>query len=340
MSAVCWLTIVVGPSFEAVQSWYRRASAARSFLRWAGGKWYALPQFSHLIPPFSGRYIEPMLGSGAVFFHLARERAGTMEAWLGDINRQLIDCFVAVRDTPEEMADQLEELAGEYFASSDRDSLYYRYREEYNQSLPKPEPALFLFLNRTCWNGLYRVNASGGFNVPHGGTKPPSFPSRDDLLNSSAALSQARLRNFDWQSTISQARPGDFVYLDPPYYSDTVRDSAKYSRDDFGLESHIRVAKAVKSLSDRGIDFILSNSGEPEMIDLYRGLDLTVRRIDVRRSISSDVSTRRNRAPELIVRPQHSPDEYQLELGNHVDIDAETPDSDVKILDDLGAIRF
>lgn len=325
-------------TFHAFQAWLRQASQARPFLRWAGGKWYALPQFAHLIPPFTGRYFEPMLGSGAVFFHLARARAGIMEAWLGDTNRQLIDCFAAVRDEPELLAERLHHIVQEYNDADDRASVYYRYREHYNATLPRPDPAVFLFLNRTCWNGLYRVNAAGEFNVPHGGSKPPSFPDLEDLLNASAALAQARLRNVDWRTLISQAREGDFIYFDPPYYSDFLNDSAKYSKSAFGLADHERLAHTLKRLSDRGVDFILSNSAEPQMVQIYERLGLIVQRIDVRRSISSDIRGRAIKAPELIVRPSFATVPLQLNLAGE-DQEGAGPAAKVTELD-VGAIRF
>jgi DNA adenine methylase len=296
-------------SREILEAWYNRVRSARPFIRWAGGKQYFLFQFAERIPAFPGAYIEPFLGSGSVFFKMMSARPRLVESRLGDTNKQLIQCFIAVRDEPEKVHQRLELLQHGYAAATEKPEFYYEQRDIYNALLPKPDPALFIFLNRTCWNALYRVNLEGRFNVPYGAPKSDVvIPSLDELRNASAALQQASLRVTTWQNTIAFARPGDFVFLDPPYYSELIieerekRRTGKYHRRGFGLRDHHALARALADLGRRGIDFMLTNSAEPEMVDLYRSRDLQVQVIHMPRAINSK-GDRRTPVAELLVTP-------------------------------------
>lgn len=283
--------------------WYERVAAARPFLRWVGGKQAFLARLGSLLPPVAGTYYEPFLGSGAVFFHLQRVHGRPLEAVLGDSNLQLIQTFDAVRGDPERVYGALSVLQGEYSAAEDKAEFFYRIREAYNEELPAADPAKFIFLNRTCWNGLYRVNQLGRFNVPYGRPKRERvIPELEELENAGAALIRAKLRASSWENTIAKARPGDFVFLDPPYYSDIERDDRKYRARNFTLANHERLAERLRNLADRGIDFILTNSAESVMLDLYASHDLSVRIVDMPRSISTKVKERVS-APELVVTP-------------------------------------
>jgi DNA adenine methylase len=301
------------PSREMLEAWYARVRQAKPFLRWAGGKHYFLYQFAERIPPFSGAYIEPFLGSGSVFFKVMGSQSRPAEARLGDTNSQLIQCFLAVRDEPEQINERLQQLQHGYLAATDRSEFYYEQRNIYNATLPKPDPALFIFLNRTCWNGLYRVNLAGRFNVPYGAPKSEIVvPSVDELLNAAAALTQASLRTTTWQNTLAFAEPGDFVFLDPPYYSEIMleerekRRSGKYHKRGFDLRDHHEVAESLAQLARRRIDFMLTNSAEPEMVELYRSHNFQVAVIQAPRSINSKTD-RRSSISELLVTPPDAP---------------------------------
>lgn len=288
--------------------WRSRVRMAKPFLKWAGGKRYFLYHFSRQIPEFRGSYFEPFLGSGAVFFRLAARRDGLAQARLGDTNNQLIRCFTSVRDEVDAVVDRLEQLQLAYSAREDKAAFYYEQRDLYNATLPKPDSALFIFLNRTCWNGLFRVNQAGRFNVPFGAPKSDSVtPTPDELLNASAALATASIRATTWENTVALARPGDFVFLDPPYFSelliDTPTRASKYARRAFSMSSHRELARAVRQLASRGVDFMLTNSAEPEMVRLYEGMDLQVEVIHSPRAINSRAE-RRGAVAELLVTPK------------------------------------
>jgi DNA adenine methylase len=215
---------------------------------------------------------------------------------------QLVRCFLEVRDDPERVHERLQILWAGHEAARRKDEFYYECRDTYNRALPKSDAALFIFLNRSCWNGLYRVNKKGEFNVPYGQPKSDlQLPTREELLNSSAALTTAHIRATTWQNTVALAEPGDFVFLDPPYYSEVISGrSDKYGKKGFGLESHRRLASEVRSLRQRGVDFVLTNSGEREMIELYRSHGLSVEVVQVPRPINSKPNQRAP-VPELVV---------------------------------------
>lgn len=294
-----------------MDDWYERVAAARPFLRWVGGKQAFLARLGSLLPPVAGTYYEPFLGSGAVFFHLQRVHGRPLEAVLGDSNLQLIQTFDAVRADPEKVYDALTRLQTEYSAAEDKSVFFYRIRDAYNEELPATDPAKFIFLNRTCWNGLYRVNQLGRFNVPYGRPKRERvIPELEELKNAGAALIRAKLRASSWENTIAKAKPGDFVFLDPPYYSDIEREDRKYRARSFTLSNHERLAERLRNLADRGIDFILTNSAERVMLDLYASHNLSVSIVDMPRSISTKVKERVS-APELVVTPMVSSEGLQ-----------------------------
>lgn len=287
---------------SAIPLWMDSLSRAKPFLRWAGGKQQFLFRHAAMLPSFTGTYFEPFLGAGSVFFHLTRREDRPFASRLGDVNRHLVQTFIDLREDPESVYEQLVVLQAGYEAARDKAEFYYQVREIHNLRHPKTKAADFIFLNRTCWNGLYRVNRQGKFNVPYGAPKSNVvIPDRQTLINASAALANAKIRCTSWQSTIALAEPGDFVFLDPPYYSDVVRGDSKYQvKDRFGLREHEELAKALQGLAVRGIDFLLTNSAETEMVNLYRDHGLRVEFTMIPRAISSRVDQRAS-APEIIV---------------------------------------
>jgi len=288
-----------------LDEWHDRASAASPFVKWAGGKRLFLTRFGEKVPVPQGQYIEPFLGSGAVFFHVCRRAGQPVPARLGDANSALVETYLQVREDPDRVWDTLHTLIAGFKAAEDRRAFYERTREHYNCLLPRVDGGHFIFLNRTCWNGLYRVNQRGEFNVPLGKvaeSRHLRFPSGDDLVNAAVALSEAKLRATSWEHTVSLAEPGDFVFLDPPYFSDWVRDDLKYSAKIFGPAEHAKLADEAVRLARRGIAFLLTNSAEREMIELYesRGLATTV--VGVPRAINSNIGAR-GAVRELLVTP-------------------------------------
>lgn len=292
---------------RSIEDWFVRSQRAKPFLRWAGGKTRFLQAHADLFPRFSGNYLEPFLGAGAVFFHFARTQQRPFVARLGDVNLHLIRAYVEVRADPDAIYERLVSLQAGYSAATDKAAFYYEIRDSHNARHPRPDTAAFIFLNRTCWNGLWRVNQEGKFNVPYGAPKTETvIPSLDDLRNVSSALSLARLRCTSWENTLALAEPHDFVFLDPPYYSDLIipdrGHQPKYSADGFTLRSHHKLAEAMRSLERRGVQFVLTNSAEPEMRELYERYGFNARVVSIPRAINSKIDERQG-VPELVVTP-------------------------------------
>lgn len=297
------------PSRSMLEAWYARLRDAKPFLRWAGGKQSFLFRYADRIPSFSGSYLEPFLGSGAVFFYLTRKAGQPKRARLGDVNKHLVRTFLAIRDHPDAVYKNLVTLQAEYSRARDKGEFYYKVRERHNALHPRTDPAVFIFLNRTCWNGLYRVNQFGKFNVPYGAPKREQvIPDMEDILNASAALTQSEVRATTWQNTIALAQPGDFVFLDPPYYSDMTQEEIKpkYQTRPFTLKHHEELASALAQLAARGVGFLLTNSGEPKMAQLYARHGLRTELVALPRAINSKPD-QRTEVPELIVTPATDP---------------------------------
>lgn len=267
--------------------------SARPFLKWAGGKQRFLQQYASRLPRIQGRYIEPFLGGGSVFFHYNRIEERPFLSRLGDMNRALIRTYEAVRDDPDAVHAQLTALQAGYDAAHDKAAYYYDVRADFVGRQPRPDPGRFIFINRTCWNGLWRVNAKGQFNVPYGAPKSGTvIPSLLELRSAASALQASSLRITSWENLLPFAERGDFVFLDPPYLSDLVTMHDKYNARQFGRSDHERLADEVAHLAKRGVDFVLTNSGGPDSVELYRSRGLDVVTLRIPRAINSRTGER------------------------------------------------
>jgi DNA adenine methylase len=260
------------------------------FVKWAGGKRQLLPQLVALRPPRFARYVEPFLGGGALYFALSPARA-----LLGDLNGELIDAFRAVRDDVEGVMAALDRH------HYDREH-YYAVRRQRPEDLPPAERAArFIFLNKTGYNGLYRVNRQGAFNVPFGRYRtPPRLYDPLNLRAAAALLAGAELVHGGYHETLASAGAGDFVYLDPPYQPVSASANfTRYTRHGFGAADQQQLAEEFRRLSALGAFVLLSNSDTPLVRELYQGFSI----IEVRanRLINSD---RRGRTgiTELVIR--------------------------------------
>ncbi|MCY4392548.1 MAG: DNA adenine methylase [Chloroflexi bacterium] len=273
---------------------------AKPFLKWAGGKGKLAPLIIERAPKRIARYHEPFLGGGAVFFSL--QEAGLVgEASLADSNADLMATYTAVRDDVGGVIAALGELSEEYLSreSSQRGLYYYEVRNQRRLRRPDRKAARLLFLNKTCYNGLYRVNSKGHFNVPHGRYVRPTILDSERLREASASLAGAELRAEDFATACARAQPGDFVYLDPPYQPLSATSAfTKYTGADFGFADQQRLRDAFDDLTARGVPALLSNSSHPDIEELYREYEID--RVPMGRAINSNG---RGRAPidELLV---------------------------------------
>lgn len=274
---------------------------ARPFLKWAGGKGKLASRILADAPRSFARYHEPFLGAGAVFFAFEAAHPA-MPATLSDANVELIATFTAVRDRTDDVACRLAGLAERYRAADHetRAALYYAVRSE--SPTDAVEAAVrFIFLNKTCYNGLYRVNSRGGFNVPHGRYVRPRIVEPEALHEAAKALAKADLRVRDFDGACATAMPGDFVYLDPPYQPlSRTANFTGYTSADFGPADQERLRDAFDRLTQRRVAAILSNSDHPTIRDLYEGRGYSIEVVAMSRAINSRATARKPIAELLI----------------------------------------
>jgi len=274
---------------------------AGPFLKWAGGKARLAPHILERAPARFGRYHEPFLGGAAVFFAFAG--AGRAPAArLSDANAALIACYRAVRDEPGTVADRLAPMAEAYLAlePGERAACYYAVRAS-APGVPAEAAARLIFLNRTGYNGLYRENRKGDFNVPHGRYVKPRILDREVLMAAAKALRGVTLCAADFEHACAAAGAGDFVYLDPPYQplSATSRFTA-YTRGEFDLAAQERLRDAFEAMTRRGVAALLSNSDHARIRDLYGERGFGFETVMMSRAINS-VGSGRTPIPELLI---------------------------------------
>ena len=263
---------------------------AQPFIKWVGGKAQLLAQFDQFLPARLDRYFEPFIGGGAVFFHL-KHRFPQMRALLRDINPELINVYLAVRDFPHELMRRLDTHLTRFRA--DRVNYFYIVRAQHH--LPAGDiverAARMIFLNKTCFNGLWRVNARGEFNVPIGSQTNPNLYNEENILAASLAIQGVHLAVQDFRDTLNQTRCGDFAYLDPPYVpiSETANFTS-YTKEDFGAEEQRELAALFADAARRGVRLMLSNSDTPFVRNLYH--EFEIHTVQARRAINCDGSKR------------------------------------------------
>ena len=264
------------------------------FLKWVGGKTQLLPDLLSYVPTRFNTYIEPFVGGGALFFALQPAKAV-----LSDSNPELINCYTVVRDRVEDLIS----ILNGYSYSED---FYYRLRTE----VPEDSilrAARLIYLNRTCYNGLYRVNKQGQFNVPFGRYSNPLICDAERLRAASHALRNAELRCADYRDTLQMfASSGDFVYIDPPYHPvSQYSDFKRYTAEFFYAEDQRQLARRVKELAMQGCSVLVSNSYCDFILNIYQGCEIV--EVSARRNINKDPQKRGEVKEVLIVCGHYSP---------------------------------
>lgn len=264
---------------------------ARPFLKWAGGKRQLLPHIWKHIPGSFGRYFEPFLGGGAVFFEL---QPG--DAVLADSNVRLIKTYRAVRDNVEAVIALLEKCPYDAAFYKEMLSLKVDTFDDVRTA------SWFIYMNKTGYNGLYRVNKSGKFNVPFGKLKNPTICDAANLRACAAALKGVELQHVDFAVTLQDARKGDFVYIDPPYIplSETSSFTA-YQAGGFSMDDQMRLCALAEDLVDQGVHVLLSGSFAKETIELYDTPRFELHEVPARRNINNQGDGRGEIAELLIV---------------------------------------
>ncbi len=282
---------------------------ARPFLKWAGGKGQLLGVIGENLPAAFNTYIEPFAGSGAVMFDILNRR-NVGHVIINDINADLVNTYIVIRDNCEELIEVLTGLQERYLAADEenRGICFYEIRDLYNQRDAGNilQAGYFIFLNRTCFNGLYRVNARNLFNVPHGKYRNPKICDAENLRAVSEALRDVDVRNADYELLRNDVVEGCFVYLDPPYkpISDTSAFTS-YIAGGFGDDEQIRLKHFCDFINEQGAFFMLSNS-DPTFVDaenlffddLYA--DYHIRRVAAKRAINAN-GNNRGEVNELLI---------------------------------------
>ncbi|MFY9300064.1 MAG: DNA adenine methylase [Candidatus Nitrosotenuis sp.] len=271
----------------------------KPFVKWAGGKRQLIDVISENVPQEFGCYLEPFLGGGAVLFHLLQKNP-QMRCRVSDLNSDLVLAYVTIRDRVEELIQSLQNHAKNYHKNPD--SYYYDVR----QNEPKNQiekVSRLLFLNRTCFNGLYRVNSRGKFNVPLGRYSNPNIVNEENLLAVSHVLQSKRIQIScrDFAAVLQDAKKGDFVYFDPPYQPvSRTANFTSYTNKDFGYKDLKKLVAVSEKLADRGCKVLHSNSNTKEVQSLF-SKDWEIVEISANRAINSD-STKRTGQTELLIK--------------------------------------
>lgn len=268
-----------------------KETCPRPFLKWAGGKSRLIPQYQPYLPKNYQTYYEPFLGGGALFFHLRPKKAV-----LTDINFELITTYCCVRDRVEELIALLQEHKSKH----NRDYYYTVRGQTVDDELE--QAARFIYLNKTCYNGLYRVNSQGKFNVPLGKYINPNICQADLLRAASAVLSTSDIKQADFTQVLNYATSSDdFVFFDPPYYPiSSTSYFTGYSQNSFGEKDQELLRNTCAELASRGVKVAVCNSDSEFIKKLYQEIDFNIYSIEAARSINSNTK-RRGAIQELLI---------------------------------------
>jgi DNA adenine methylase len=298
---------------------------AKPFLKWAGGKTQLINDIEKALPKDITKnkftYIEPFIGSGAVLFWMLNNFPNLKKAVINDINEDLINTYKTIASRPKELISILETFQQEYHGMEGREEAkkeyYYQKRDLYNNRKEEEsgQAALFIFLNRTCFNGLYRVNRKNEYNVPMGSYKRPTICDKENILAVNQALQKVEILCGDYEETLNYADNNTLFYFDPPYKPLNETSSFNsYAKDEFNDAEQIRLRDFCHKLNAMNHTWILSNSdvkGKDENDSFFDELysDFNIQRVDARRSINAKPE-KRGTLKELLITNQSTSQEY------------------------------
>jgi DNA adenine methylase len=264
-----------------------------SFVKWAGGKKQLLEQFKPFFPTKIERYFDAFVGGGAVAFYIIKNY-NPKEIFLSDINGELINTFNVIKEDVDNLIIELKELKNNHSKEE-----FYKIRAKDPEELtPLQRATRFIYLNKTCFNGLYRVNSSGKFNVPIGSYKNPLICPEEDLREISILLKNAKIEIKQFYDISKEIRQGDFVYFDPPYYPLNKSSFTTYTKDNFLDKEQIKLKELFVELDKKGAKVMLSNSDAAFVKNLYK--DYNIHFVKANRMINCD-ATKRGKINEIVV---------------------------------------
>ncbi|HEY0980201.1 MAG TPA: DNA adenine methylase [Candidatus Paceibacterota bacterium] len=270
----------------------------KPFLKWVGGKGQLLEQFENIYPKKFNTYYEPFIGGGAVFFSINPKKGV-----INDINQTLVNTYKNIKNQPEKLIRSLKKIEKDFIAKNedDRKEYYYLIRDKYNRLSSEDfnRSVYFLFLNKTAFNGVYRENSKGGFNVPIGSYKNPKIVDEENILAISNTLKNTKITCSSFVDAVKNAKSGDFVYFDPPYYPlSKTSQFTSYSKDSFSEEDQIKLRDLFVQLDKKGVYVMLSNSSASFIKKIYAGY--TQIPVYANRMINSK-SDRRGKISEVVI---------------------------------------
>ncbi len=269
-----------------------------TLVKWAGGKKQLLLQFKSLLPNKIERYIEPFVGGGAVAFYILTNHPEVKEVILSDVNEELINTYIQVKNNVENLIIKLREHKTHHNKNGKDYYLTIRSTKPLDLT-PLARAARFIYLNKTCFNGIYRVNKSGEFNVPMGRYKNPRICDEKSLRKISTLLKKAKLKIRHFQDVSQWTKRGDFIYLDPPYYPLNETSFTTYTKDNFLKRDHEKLKEVFEKLHNRGCNVMLSNSDTKFIKELYSTYNQET--VNATRMINCDAS-KRGKINELVIR--------------------------------------
>jgi DNA adenine methylase len=267
----------------------------KPIIKWVGGKTQLLGHIHELMPPKWNKYFEPFCGGAALLLNLAPEKA-----FANDINPELINLYLQIREQVEDVINFLKHLDAAHESATDPKEFYYSVREGFNKNLNTNTPeqaARLIYLNKHCFNGLYRVNSKGYFNVPFNGKLTGSSFDEGHLRAVSKQIHSVEFSLGDFEQSLVNAESEDFVFFDSPYAALTPTSFTDYTKEGFSYDDHVRLAKVFRELSNKGVYCMLTNHDTELIRDLYK--DYNIREVDVSRSINSKGNNRKGK--ELII---------------------------------------
>ena len=272
----------------------------KPFVKWAGGKRQLIPILNQNLPESFGTYYEPFLGGGALLFHILTDKNG-QKCSISDLNSDLVLAYTTIRDRIDSLIASLKNHEKNYQKNSE--SYYYSIRESNPRSAIEKTSRL-IFLNRTCFNGLYRVNSKGKFNVPLGKYSNPNIVNEENLRAVSHILQSSRIsiKCRDFEAVLRDAKKGDLIYFDPPYQPvSATANFTSYTNKDFTYDDLTRLAELCLKLDSRGCNVLLSNSDSKEVAEVFAKNTWKITRIEANRSINSN-SKKRTGHFELLIK--------------------------------------
>lgn len=307
---------ILGKDIKRITLRFKKMTKAKPFIKWVGGKGQLIEQLEALLPAdFAERenitYIEPFVGGGAMLFYMLQKFSNIKSAVINDINPDLTLCYQVVRDNPTELIKSLKDIQSQYYSIKTEDKrkdFFLQQRELFNtKTLNKIDnTTLFFFLNRTCFNGLYRVNKSGKFNVPFGKYDTPTICDESTIYADSEILQKVEIMTGDFEQTFDKINGNTFFYFDPPYRPLSNTSSFNdYTKENFNDNAQIRLKLFCDKLNKVGIDFMLSNSdclgkdGKDRFFDdLF--IDYKIERVLATRNINA-IASKRGKLTEIVV---------------------------------------